>query len=172
MTRYQLAKLVQWAGSLNSRKRLQKVVYLLQAGRCPLDVKYFLHHYGPYSEDVARLADEMVQVGLLQESCDPNEVGVQYSYALTPHAIAQMRELEKSADGKQPAKPLAAFEAQAKELLATDLALLEVASTIAYFRKQDYSWSAAVEKTCQFKNLPTNAKVVTQAEGLAHKFVA
>src|SRR5713226_2600892 len=35
MTRYQLAKLVQWAGTLRTRKRMQKVVYLLQLAGCP-----------------------------------------------------------------------------------------------------------------------------------------
>lgn len=55
MTRYQLAKLVEWAGELRSRKRLQKVVYLLQAAGAPIEAEFTLHHYGPYSFDVAQL---------------------------------------------------------------------------------------------------------------------
>src|SRR5438876_8802937 len=90
MTRYQLAKLVEWAGILNSRKRLQKVVFLLQASGCPIEAEYFLHHYGPYSQEVARMSDEMVQVGLLEESSQPNPVGVQYAYKLTKVAVAEM----------------------------------------------------------------------------------
>jgi len=172
MTRYQLAKLVEWAGSLHSRKRLQKVVFLLQASGCPFDADYTLHHYGPYSQEVARLSDEMVQVGLLDESSMPNQVGVQYSYALTKNAASEMAQLEKSPQGKKLAKPLTPFEAKAKELLNTDLWLLEVASTMVYFRKQGYSWSESVEKTCNFKNLTESAGVVTKADGLAHQFVA
>ena len=61
MNRYQLAKIVQWAGTLRSRKRMQKMIFLLQAAGCPLDADYDLHHYGPYSQDVARLTDEMVR---------------------------------------------------------------------------------------------------------------
>ena len=64
MTRYQLAKLVEWAGTLNSRKRLQKVVFMLQAAGCPLQAEFYLNHYGTYSlEDVTRLTDEMVRLG-------------------------------------------------------------------------------------------------------------
>jgi hypothetical protein len=33
MNRYQLAKIVEWAGTLDARKRIQKVVYLLKAAR-------------------------------------------------------------------------------------------------------------------------------------------
>ena len=68
MNRYQLAKIVDWAGTLETRKRMQKVVYLLQVAGCPLGADYTLHHYGPYSQEVARLTDEMVQTGILTET--------------------------------------------------------------------------------------------------------
>src|SRR5262249_38316004 len=165
MTRYQLARLVEWAGTLNSRKRLQKVVFLLQASGCPFDAEYILHHYGPYSHEVARLSDEMVQVGLLEETSEPNQVGVQYCYALTANAASEMPQLQKTPQGKKLARPLTAFEAKAKELLNTDLWLLEIASTMVYFRKQGHSWSNSVERTCKFKNLTASTGVVTKAEG-------
>ena len=82
MNRYQLAKIVDWAGTLETRKRMQKVVYLLQVAGCPLGADYTLHHYGPYSHDVARLTDEMVQASLLVEKTTSNAVGQQYSYSL------------------------------------------------------------------------------------------
>jgi uncharacterized protein len=172
MTRYQLAKLVEWAGTLSSRKRLQKLVFLLQASGCPFNAEYTLHHYGPYSQEVARLSDEMVQVGLLDESSEPNQVGVQYSYVLTESAASEMSQLQKTLQGKKLEKPLAPFEAKARELLKIDLWLLEVASTMVYFRKQGHSWPDSVERTCKFKNLTANTAVVTRAEVLAHQFVA
>lgn len=172
MTRYQLAKLVEWAGTLNTRKRLQKVTFLLQASGCPFEAEYILHHYGPYSQEVARLSDEMVEVGLLEESSETNSVGVQYSYALTEAAATELAQLKNSPNGKKLEKPLAAFEEKAKELLSTDLWLLEVASTMVYFRKQGHSWSDLVERTCKFKNLTPNTAVVAKAEALAHQFVA
>src|SRR5262249_1319852 len=130
MTRYQLAKLVEWAGTLNSRKRLQKVVFLLQSAGCPFDAEYTLHHYRPYSQEVARLSDEMVQVGLLEETSEQNQVGLQYSYDLTKNAAKEVAELDQTPKGKKLASQLSPYEAKAKKLLNTDLWLLEVASTL------------------------------------------
>jgi uncharacterized protein YwgA len=173
MTRYQLAKLVAWAGTLNSRKRLQKVVFLLQASGCPFDAEYTLHRYGPYSQEVARLSDEMVQVGLLEESSDPNPVGVQYSYTLTAKAVNEAAELDRTPKGKQLAAQLAAYENKAKELLSTELWLLEVASTVVYFRQQGHGWPESVERTCKFKSLDPSSSTpfLKRVEELARRFI-
>src|SRR3954467_12838841 len=82
MNRYQLAKIVDWAGTLDTRKRMQKVAFLLQAAGCRLDAEYTLHHYGPYSQEVARLTDEMMQARILDERAESNMVGQQFSYSL------------------------------------------------------------------------------------------
>lgn len=171
MTRYQLAKLVEWAGILHSRKRLQKVVFLLQAAGCPVDAEYILHRYGPYSQEVARLSDEMVQVGLLKESSEQNSVGVQYSYALTENAAKEIAELDRAPKGKKLASQLTLYENQAKKLLSTDVGLLEIASTMVYFRKQGNSWAESVEKTCEFKKLAKSSGAVAKGEELARQFV-
>jgi uncharacterized protein YwgA len=174
MTRYQLVKLVEWVGTLNSRKRLQKVVFLLQAAGCPVEADYTLHHYGPYSQEVARLSDEMVQLNLLAESSERNQVGMQYSYELTERATKEIAELEKTPKGISLAKQLAPFEIKAKELLNTDLWLLEVASTLVYFRQQGHDWPESVERTCKFKSLElsSNRKFITKVEKLARQFIA
>jgi uncharacterized protein YwgA len=174
MTRYQLAKLVQWAGTLHSRKRLQKVVFLLQAGGCPFEADYVLHHYGPYSQEVARLSDEMVRFGLLKESTTKNTVGVQYSYTWGDPVAPGIAELESTPKGKQFAEQMAPYEQKGKELLSADLSLLEVASTIAYFRKHGHDWPDAVERTCKFKSLDASsgAKFIKKAEELARQFIA
>jgi len=174
MTRYQLAKLVEWAGTLNSRKRLQKVVFLLQASGCPFDADYTLHHYGPYSQEVARLSDEMVQVGLLEETSEANQVGMQYSYDLTENAAKDVAELDQTPKGKKLAAQLTPYEKKAKELLNTDLWLLEVASTLVYFRQQGHDWPESVERTCKFKSLDpsSNTKFLKKVEELARQFIA
>jgi len=154
MTRYQLAKLVGWADTLRSRKRLQKVVYLLQAAGCPLAAEFSLHHYGPYSEELARLTDEMVRQSFLAEQTTDNSVGKQYVYCLTPAVSQQIRELEATAEGTEWAAELAPFEAQAKQLLKEDLKQLEYASTIVFFHRQGFDWPTAVEKAEQFKQTP------------------
>ena len=176
MTRYQLAKLVEWAGTLESRKRLQKVVFLLQAAKCPFEAEYILHHYGPYSQEVARLSDEMVQVGLLEESSEANQVGVQYSYVLSERARSQLAELEKTPAFRALADQLSSFEGKAKELLSTDLWHLEVASTLVYFRRQGHDWPESLARTCKFKHIdatkPANARFLKMVETLARTCVA
>lgn len=174
MTRYQLVKLVEWAGILSSRKRLQKVVYLLQSAGCAIESDYTLHHYGPYSQEVARLSDEMVQLNFLAENSKPNQVGMQYSYNLTDHAKKAIADLEKTIEGKTLKEQLAPFEEKAKELLNTDLWLLEVASTLVYFRRQGIAWPESLDQTCKFKNIDPagHKKFIGKVEGLARQFIA
>jgi uncharacterized protein YwgA len=172
MTRYQLAKLVEWAGTFHSRKRMQKLVFLLQAAGCPLDADYDLHHYGPYSQDLARLTDEMVREKLLEERIEIHPYGEQYSYTLPEASRRQIDEYEAEPRGGPPAEQLARFQALARTLYQADLRELEVASTIVFFRQQGHDWAVAVAKTCQFKDLPAGTPLVKQAEEQARRIVA
>ena len=157
MNRYQIAKLVSWANHLHTRKRLQKVVYMLQAAGCPLAAEFSLHHFGPYSEEVARLTDEMVRHSLLEEQAHDNSMGKQYSYRLPAPVQRQLDELEKSERGRELAEALVPFELQAKELLAADLKTLEYASTISFFRSIGDDWDAAVKSAAAYTHTPVSA---------------
>lgn len=152
MTHYQLAKLVEWAGTLRSRKRLQKVVYLLQAAGCPLDADFFLHYYGPYSQDVALVTNEMAREKLLAETTTGRHPHEQYNYELTESTREQMAEFESSPRGEATLSLMAPFEAKARRLFAVDVKLVEYASTIAYFYAQKPDWAEAVEKAVTYKN--------------------
>jgi hypothetical protein len=167
MNRYQLAKLVSWANCLHTRKRLQKVVYLLQAAGCPLEAEFSLHHYGPYSEELARLTDEMVRQALLDECSSDNMMGKQYTYTLSPAAEQQITELEGTDLGRGWAAELARFEPTAKELLVADLKQLEYASTIVYFHNQGCDWPTAVEKAVTFKKTPAVKNALPLAQKVA-----
>ena len=98
MNRYQLAKIIDWAGTLRSRKRMQKLIFLLQAAGCPLDADYDFHKYGPYSQDVARLTDELTREGLLEEEVVGHPFVEHYSYFLPQKTKPQMTEYEESAN--------------------------------------------------------------------------
>jgi uncharacterized protein YwgA len=152
MERYHIGKLVQWAGTLNSRKRLQKVAYLLEAAGCALACDHYLHHYGPYSSQVASLTDEMVKDGLLEEYEKVNTVGVTYSYRLSRHAKADLIEFENSTRGTDLHKKIEKFEALSKKLLKTDLTVLELASTVAFFRcEEKLDREDAIARTVKMK---------------------
>ena len=172
MNRYQLAKIVDWAGTLETRKRMQKVVYLLQVAGCPLGADYTLHHYGPYSQELARLTDEMVQANLLDEKSNSNAVGQQYSYNLSPAARKSLAEFETTPPGQALASELEAFLADKRWLLAADLRDLEYAATIVFFHKQGHEWPSAIDKMCQFKGLTKGGQVVERADALARQVVA
>lgn len=171
MTRYQLGKIVGWAETLRSRKRMQKLVFLLQAAGCPLDVDYDLHHYGPYSEDLARLTDLMVDERLLEERVEVRPYGEQYSYRLSPESVRQIAEYEARPVGPGPMAPMAGFEPLARALCEIELKELEIAATIVFFRKQGHDWPAAVAKACQFKRLAPASPLVARTEELARRIV-
>src|SRR5947209_5502505 len=125
MNRYQLAKIVDWAGTLDTRKRMQKVAYLLQVVGCPLDAEFNLHHYGPYSQEVARLTDEMVQAGILDEKAGSNPVGQQFSYRLNEAARKSLTDFEATPRGRAAAAALTPHEDLARRLFQADLKDLE-----------------------------------------------
>ncbi|MHC5539774.1 hypothetical protein ACYOEI_16265 [Singulisphaera rosea] len=169
MNRYQLAKIVDWAGTLDTRKRMQKVAYLLQVAGCPLGADFNLHHYGPYSQEVARLTDAMVQAHILDERAESNMVGQRFSYCLNEVARKNLADFEATPRGTVAAAELAPHEDLARRLFLADLKDLEYASTAVFFRKQGHEWVEAVEKMCRFKGLTPRGRVVERADELARQ---
>jgi uncharacterized protein len=171
MTRYQLAKLISWAGTLHSRKRLQKLVVMLQAAGAPLNAEYRLHHFGPYSNDVAHLVDEMVQLKLLLEAEKPNVlIGKTYDYSLSDKAKTSLSEFESTEAGHAESMRLECFRPVAEALIGEgDLKVLEYAATLVYFRKKGLEWSIAYEETRKFKKLPVISAPLSRASELAKR---
>ncbi len=154
MTAYQLIKLVSMAGTLRTRKRLQKVVYLLQESGMDFDAAFRLHHYGPYSSDVADLLNQMSNEGILVQDVEANQAGSQYEYSLDDEWKAKLDAFEEGSTGQCEKRP---FDDQADiihKLLDNNLWQLELGSTTAYFRRQkEESWENAFTHACQFKNV-------------------
>lgn len=171
MNRYQLAKIVEWAGTLETRKRMQKVIYLLQVMGGPFEANYTLHHYGPYSQEVARLTDEMVQAKLLDEQNASNAVGQRFSYSLSDSVRRSLADFESTPTGRIEAEKLAAALSDKRWLLEQELRDLEYAATIVFFHKQGHDWPAAVGKMCQFKGLTNGGQVAERANTLARRVV-
>jgi uncharacterized protein YwgA len=175
MNRYQLATLVRWAGTLHSRKRLQKVIFLLQAAGCDLQEEFILHHYGPYSPDVASLTDKMVHEDLLREDRSVNTLGGRsFSYKLTGSADQQMEQLENDGAHSQLLGVLAEHEDLARRLLQEqNLQKLEYAATIAFFhaRQPGEGWARARESAAKFKQQSPQGPIMLEAEQLALEVV-
>jgi uncharacterized protein len=167
MTRYQLLKLVHWADTLHSRKRLQKLVFLLQAVGCPLEADFFLDSIGPYSEDVRHVLDELVVLSLLIERSERNGDGEIYSYHLADLARAQLAELEQTERGQRLADQMTPFEGLARSLLRVDVKELDVAASMLYFRRLGHDWGKTLEKTRSLKGLQADNPLLARAEELA-----
>ncbi len=170
MDKYRVAKLIQWAKTLRTRKRLQKVVYLLNAADCPFDAEFNLHHYGPYSHELAQLTDEMVRADLLVEQAEPNPMGGQtYSYQLSERAADQVKSVEDNPHRSEDLKRFEEFSSLADRLLKESVSRLEYAATVAYFKRQDRSWDEARECAAKFKRLPSDGVDMRDAERLARE---
>lgn len=173
MDRYQLATLASWAGGngIRGRKRMQKVVFFLQAAGCDLGCDFTLHHYGPYSRDVSDACDEMVAAGLLQETKESNQAGAQFNYFL-PQATQQLLD-DTNRRSPDRANSLTSFEPLAKQLLGEELWQLELGSTILYFYEvnEPRNWDTAVRDACAFKNNydathPTSVRALNLAKSV------
>lgn len=162
MNRLQLVTLLSWAGNdgLNGRKRLQKVVYFLQQAGCPLDCRFTLHHFGPYSRDVVDRCDDLVAADLIIETGGPQ----QYSYSLKP-STSEL--LKKSCDGK-----MSPFQPLALRLIREDIWLLELGSTILYFYQHTNDWEIALSKACEYKQVPVDNPRSRDAHTLAQEIFA
>ena len=164
MNRLQLATLLSWAGDngLHGRKRLQKVVFFLQEAGCPLDCRYTLHHFGPYSRDVADRCDEMVAAGLIDETGGPANGDMQYAYKLKPNTRIALTQ--------SPDAAMLRFQQRGTTLMGEDLWTLELGSTILYFYRQAKNWDEALNSACDFKKVVANAEASQAALRLAKQF--
>jgi uncharacterized protein YwgA len=146
MNRLQLATLLSWTGTegFQGRKRLQKVVFFLQEAGCPLDCRYTLLHFGPYSRDVADRCDEMVAARLVEEVGGPTNGDMQYAYKLMPNA--------RTALSQAPDPVMKPFQTLGTSLIKENLWKLELGSTILYFYRQIGDWDQAYTRACEFKN--------------------
>lgn len=125
-----VARLVHACGKIDGRKKLQKIVYLLQQmgheGDFPQEFGYL--HYGPYSRQLSSEVDYLSSGddGLLHEEEMP--AGTNRSYSYTPREelsdLLEELKVDQSPDWKRAAVDLARRDAQE----------LEAISTIVYLR--------------------------------------
>ncbi|MCA9277559.1 MAG: hypothetical protein R3B58_05540 [Phycisphaerales bacterium] len=174
MDKLQLALLTKWAedanlGGIKGRKRMQKVIYFLKQAGCPIYADYTLHHYGPYSSEVANVTDVMVAEGLLNEQSGSGMGGGQYDYTLgsnTRGMIERIGDNESIISFKN-------FHKRAVELLNWELRELELGSTILYFYHSQHpnqSWDSAFDQACKYKRADSKNPISLAALKLAQRF--
>ena len=167
MKDYWLAKLISSVTEVDSRKRLQKSIYLLQQAGCPLQLSYILHYYGPYSFELAGLIDQLKGAGIIDESAAQTGFGsIRYKSKINNKKGKRvLKKFEETKDGKQSMAKITPFTPLFKDLNEKDPWVLELAATVAYFYEGD--WSEAQKQTATFKKLSKNDNNLKQAFALA-----
>jgi len=157
------------ADGLDSRKRIQKTVHLLQVAGCSLEVHFRLHYYGPYSADLADLLDRMTRSGILEETPQAVQVGTQYRYRFSEAMRQSFESYEATSRGQTAKAKMEKYQPLLKELCMTRPRVLELASTIAFYRQGKCVWENAAARTADFKNEAADSPTMTKALELAKR---
>ena len=166
MKDYWLAKLISSVTEVDSRKRLQKSIYLLQRAGCPLQFSYILHYYGPYSFELAGLIDQLKGADIIDESPEQTGFGgVRYRSKISQKGKSVLANFEKSEIGKDVYGQIEPFISYFLGLNEEDPWVLELAATVAYFN--DGNWTEAQKQTATFKKLSPNDKNLKKAFAIA-----
>ncbi|MEA3254700.1 MAG: hypothetical protein U9Q22_02575 [Candidatus Altiarchaeota archaeon] len=93
---YTILKILDSVGSVKGRTKLQKLIFLGQeeAGLHNL-FSYRPYHYGPYSQELTGLIDELKLGGYVEEKCRVSDDFIEYEYNITPKGREQLSSLEK-----------------------------------------------------------------------------
>jgi len=166
MKDYWLTKLISSVTEVDSRKKLQKSIYLLQYAGCPLQLNYIFHYYGPYSFELAGLIDQLKGAGIIDESVVQTESGnIQYKSKISKKGKSVLANFQRSETGKKMHRRIKRFVSPFQDLNDEDPWVLELAATIAYFYEDD--WEKAQKQTATFKKLPKNDNNLKQARKVA-----
>jgi len=169
MKDYWLAKLMSSVSEVDSRKRLQKAIYLLQLHGSPLACDYILHYYGPYSFELASLIDQLNNAGIVEETPEPLAPGVvRYKSAVTKPGKEALDKFEQTDRGRQLRADIDPFIRQFRDLNGKDPWVLELAATVAFYHKGD--WDEARKQTASFKKVRVNNAKLKEAVELARRF--
>ncbi len=119
-------------GSIEGRKKLQKLVYLIQHKGGPFKEVFQYHLYGPFSEQLANELEEMRGFGLVEEIKELGVSGHKYRYSLTDDGKKLLQSMPGS--GLDPfeelIRDLGQYDARHLELMATCLFLSENSNSI------------------------------------------
>lgn len=123
--KYRLMIVLEKAGGIRGRKKLQKMFYLMQMLGYDYSLDYSYQNYGPYSAQLQFEVDMLVAEELLGEGFDHNT----YSYSVTTKGKEFLRLVEeKGLTDIGPEVPTDLLS----ELKQYDAQLLELASTMMF----------------------------------------
>lgn len=114
----------QIAKEVTGRKKLQKMIYILQKCKVPFEEKYQFHFYGPYSEELTLRTEELCNLGFVNEVKEDKSNYYQYNYTITENGQAFLQQFTLD---------MPEIEDQVALLKGKSSRFLELVSTMLYF---------------------------------------
>lgn len=138
-----LLQLFEHVQKIYGRKKLQKMVHLLQYSGSDFNMKYSYYHYGPYSSELQRELEELVDNKYILEE----KVGEGYEYSLTNEGRIFLNLIRKNI-GKRDSN----LSKDKIDILNQQCSqFLEVLSTYVFLIDNGYTNYEAYEKTKELK---------------------
>jgi len=140
--------------SVTGKKRLQKLAFLLKLSGVDIEASFQIKTYGPFSQDIELACTMLSLFGDVEEK----EVVIGYAgylateYSLTPDATKL--EVELNEDSSELLLFLDKYP-------SVDL---EVAATVAFFRKNESSIKDAISSTEKLKATKVNLRTLKSSE--------
>lgn len=137
------ARLMQFfsvAKEITGRKKMQKMIYILQKSDVPFEEKFHFHFYGPYSEELTLRVEELYNLGLLDETKEDKGNYSQYHYTITSEGETFLNQF---------AVEMPAIADRVALLQHRSSRFLELVATMLYF--DDLSFDVMVEKIHRVK---------------------
>ena len=135
-----IADLVRQLNAVAGRKKLQKIVFLLQSVGAPLTARFEYHFYGPFSEQLADEVRWLVQTGQLIE--EPRQ---------TPGGHREYVYRAGEAAPSAEAFP-APYVTVGRHLNRLDARCLELMATMQYLRARGMTADEAGVRACELKS--------------------
>ncbi|USG65473.1 YwgA family protein [Brevibacillus ruminantium] len=124
-----IIRLIEIAGEVSGRKKLQKMVYIAKQLDVDFDERFEFHMYGPYSEELTLRVDELCNLGLLDEQVETKGAIHMYRYSLNENGRDFLRFHEVDfGQGEQVIQRMNEENSR----------FLELVSTILYFSHLSY----------------------------------
>lgn len=140
---YKILSLFREMGKIKGRKKMHKIVYLLQHLGHDFGCEYIYCHYGPYSPQLQLKLDRMSQQGIISEEM----ISGTYEYSSSTRGLGMCDALEKAdiVDKFQVSLDLL------RVLNCKDTNLLELASTVIFVKESGYNPTGVFEKVGELK---------------------
>ncbi len=111
-------------GEVKGRKKLQKIIFILQQKGADFQENFIFHYYGPFSYDLQFEIDDLVESGLINETGNVN-----FTYRLNESRSSTLDRNDS----------LYTYESLIQKLNSQSSPLLELVATIYYLKANGYN---------------------------------